>query len=541
MKPLDIPFNLSLLQLTPDKLMGLRPVTSLSIFEGATKNFDEAGLFSTIIFGKVGDERRLRRFSFINIKVSIFHPIVYTALTQLKRFYGEILSGKAYAVWNDDIKDFEKSTPLLGKTGFQFFRENWKNIQFENRPSVQREENIRLINMYKEKAMIDKIVVIPAAYRDIEIQASGKISENEMNTLYRKLLSLANTIPESSVTASPEALDLVSNSLQNTYITLYDLFKAMVEGKKNLMMGKWASRKIFNGTRNVITSMNMDSTELGSPGNVGFNDTVVGLYQYLKATLPVSRFQIKSGFLSKVFPGPHSPAVLINKTTLRKETVKLRPEYFDAWMTDEGVEKVITSFGEETVRHKELEIEGYYVGLIYKGPKGEFRIFQDIDEVPDDSYRKHVTPITFCELLYLSVYRFSSKYPAFVTRYPVTGFGSIYPSKTFLKPTVLTEVREELDDRWEPMGKDFTAYQFPLKTDFVNSISPHASKLVGLGADFDGDTASLNVVYSDEAIAEVDKLLSSKKFYVGTDGRIAFSSGTDTVRYLLTNITGTPQ
>jgi hypothetical protein len=37
---------------------------------------------------------------------------------------------------------------------------------------------------------------------------------------------------------------------------------------------------------------------------------------------------------------------------------------------------------------------------------------------------------------------------------------------------------------------------------------------------------------------EVKKLLISKKFYVGTDGRIAFSAAVDTVDYVLQNIKG---
>ena len=73
-KPLDVPFNISLLELTPDKLRGLKPVTKLDIFEGGPPDFSEEGLFSTGIFGRVGDERRNYRFAYIDIKVPVLHP-----------------------------------------------------------------------------------------------------------------------------------------------------------------------------------------------------------------------------------------------------------------------------------------------------------------------------------------------------------------------------------------------------------------------------------------------------------------------------------
>lgn len=58
---------------------------------------------------------------------------------------------------------------------------------------------------------------------------------------------------------------------------------------------------------------------------------------------------------------------------------------------------------------------------------------------------------------------------------------------------------------------------------------------------FDGDTASGSITYSDEAIAEVDKLLNSRKFYIGTNGKMNFSIGIDTINFVLHNMTGDPE
>jgi hypothetical protein len=252
----------------------------------------------------------------------------------------------------------------------------------------------------------------------------------------------------------------------------------------------------------------------------------------------VARYHLRNGFLQKVFTEPGAPTKLVNKKTLKAEEVMLKPQYFDRWMTDEGLEKVITSFGEEALRHRPLEIEGRWLGLLYKGPDGTFKLLQSIDEVPPTRSRDDVRPLTFCELLYLSTYHVLNRYPIFVTRYPVTGMGSIYPSKCYVKTTILAEERRELNDAWEPMDDSRVAYQFPTHGPFVNSLVPHSAKLGRLGADFDGDTASGNVTYSDEAIEEVDNFLATKRAYVGYDGKFISSTAVSTVNLVLHNLTG---
>ena len=135
MSNLAIPFNVSLLVLDENMLKGLKPVRTNDVFTGMTKNFHEDGLFSQSIFGRVGDEARSRRFSYIDIKIPIFHPIIFETLTKIKRLYGEILQGKTYAVFDKSLGDFVKSNQLDGQTGFNFFVSHWKNIKYPDRKS----------------------------------------------------------------------------------------------------------------------------------------------------------------------------------------------------------------------------------------------------------------------------------------------------------------------------------------------------------------------------------------------------------------------
>ena len=488
MQNLAIPFNITLL--IPDKRMlsMLRPVTSLTAFD-ANRNFHPDGLYSTETFGVVGTPARESKYSYINIRISILHPVIFKTLISMKSLYKDIMSSREFAVWDDEKKDFIKSNAIDGQTGYQFFINHFKDIVFEEKSSIRREQAIRLLDMYKDNCLVDNIIVMPAGYRDIELDNNGRESSDEINDIYYSLLSISNTINPSTVNVSPEAYNSQRMSLQNKFVELYDYINTIVDGKKNLMMGKWASRKIFNGTRNVITSQDTTILDLDDPDNITINDTLMGLFQTLKAMLPVAIYHIRTKFLSEVFTSSNSPSLLTNKKTLMSERVLIQSKEFDKWMTNEGLEKLIDQYQETSIRHEPIKIEqDYYLGLIYKGPDGTFKLIHGIDELPSDRKAEDCTPITYTELFYLSIYDIANNYPVFVTRYPITGIGSVYPSKLKLKTTVESEVRKELGYDWLPMSDNKIAKEFPLKTStFFNSLSPSSSRLAGLGADFDGD------------------------------------------------------
>lgn len=535
----DIPFNIELLNLTPEKLKGIRPVTSLDIYDETKRNFHEDGLYSAAIFGRIGDQIRDYRFSYIDIKVGIFHPILFKSILKLKSLYGEILSGKTFAIWNDEIKDFEKSTALDGDTGYHFFVQHWEELDYKRTQSDLRDQYIKLIDKYKPIALTSKIVVLPAGLRELEFNDNGRQEENEINPLYRKLLSISNVINEATIKENPRIINSARYSLQITFNQIYDVFNKIIEGKKKLILGKWASRKVFNGTRNVITSMNTSVPYLGDPNNITFNSCEISLFQYIKAILPITKYQLKSGFLSKIFMSRDLPVRLINKNTLKVEDVKLPSNYFDYWYSDDGLDKVIESFREESIRHNPITIGNHYLGLIYKGPDNTFKLFQDLEELPTDRKQSDVSPITLCELIYCSIYGVTNRYPGFITRYPIADLGSIHPTYPHVKTTTKSEIRRELNDLWEIDESKSPANEFPIpNVPFMNTLVPHASRLARLNADFDGDVCSFTAVYSDTAVKEIEEFFNDRRAYLDSVGKIMHSTNIDTVAYVLHNLTG---
>jgi hypothetical protein len=282
------------------------------------------------------------------------------------------------------------------------------------------------------------------------------------------------------------------------------------------------------------------STDLDHPRNVGFNDSMMGVYQTAKAMLPVTIFRLKMGFLDRCFTTPGAPALLTDMSTLRSTRAILPASVYADWISSEGLEKMLTHFKEESVRQEPVIIDGKYLGLTYRGPDNTFAFIHGLDDLPEGRDEKDCRPITYMELIYAALYPIAHKYPVFVTRYPITGVGSIYPSYIYLKSTVRFEERQELDpDTWEPFHDKRIAYQFPMvDSSSYNSLSPHPSKIARLGADYDGDTSSANVVTSDEAVNEISDYFKSPKAYVGTDGQFINDTNIDTVKFVLRNITG---
>jgi len=538
MKRAEIPFNIKILALTPDRLKAIRPVSALDIMEGSSENFHPNGLFSTEIFGRVGDQRRNRRFSYVDVKVPVFHPVVYNILIKLKRIYADIMAGTLYATWDENLKDFVKSNAAQGDTGFEFFVSHWQDIAFSESKSAVREQSIALLRKYKDVALTTNIIVMPAGLRDLEIDQHNRKSEDEINQMYRTLIKLSNTILDASVRKDVAALNVPRYQIQICFNQIYEYISSLIEGKKKLLLGRWASRNIFNGTRNVITAIDTSVKVLGAKGNLDFNSTVIGLYQYMKATLPVTTQQLRE-LVAPVFPDVNQASRLINKQTLQSEEVMLASLWYDRWATNEGIAREITKYQEESIRNRFMEIEGRYMFLIYKGPDMTFRLMSDIRELPSDRDPQHVSPITFTELMYLAVYKDSSRYPVLVTRYPVSGVGSIYPSSTHMRVTIESERRTRLDENWQPLPEEFDALEFPVKgSAFMNSLVPHSSRLGGLGADFDGDTCSANIAYSEESVAEYKEFINSRRAYVGTDGKLIHNTGVSTIQLVLRNMTG---
>jgi len=542
MKRAMLPLNLSLLVPSREQLRTIRQVTTLDIFDGPGGNFHEDGLFSTLTFGRLGDPLRDRRFGYIHLKLPILHPVIYSRLLRLKGLYGDILAGREYATWNSELNDFEKSNEIEGQTGYTFFLSYWSILKPAKTGSSVRDLRVQLIDKYRDKSLLTDLLVIPAGLRDAEVNTDGRLSMDEVNELYQSVLMLVRNFPDRADASDIAIYDRTRYSLTLKVVELFEHYEKLISGKRGFIQARYASRRVFNGTRNVISSLDVSTVDLDAPNRPRFNDTVIGLYQASKAVLPKTIYALKTSIVGEIFNTASNNIELVNPKTLQREWVEVSNEDLDRWGTEEGLEKVINELSITEKRAAPVKIGQHYLALVYVDNSGNYKVLRRIDEVPETHNRDFVRPITYVELIYLSGLGMWNTISAFVTRYPVDNQLSSYPSKLYVKTTITGELRYPLDVNFERRVDVPLALEYPILTPGVipkyhDSTSVNPTRLANLGADFDGDMVSVNAVYSNEAIAETDQYFKTREAYIQAGGGLAFSVDVHTLSLVLSFMT----
>lgn len=521
----------------------LRPTTALDTYHGATKEFHPDGLYSIQTFGPIGSERRDLTFSYFDVGIDIISPAVAMALYDLKHLYKDVMAGKRFAVWDDKLKDFFPAAPTDqgAKTGYSFFMSKYADLTPAPNKSTKRQKNIDLFNKFRDIACSRYVLIVPAGMRDLEVTPDGQEREVDLNKLYKKVLSTGRIVPTLGNFKDSATMDNTRWALQRAFEDVYIYLFNFLDGKKGYQRGKVAQRRLFNGTRNVLAAMDPSSTVMGRPDEMRPTDTIMGMFQGMKSILPVSIHYVRSRYLPATI-GADQTMYLVDKKSLNREVVYVRPQDYDMFSTDEGVERLIEKFRSDHIRHKPIEVQGRYLALIYNDGK-TFKIFHDINDLPPDRDRRHVRPITYAELLYLSGYDVWNDYFTIVTRFPVAGQGSTYSSTIRMTTTAMVKMLYELEDDWKTT-KEKPATDFPLRSvkEFISTMAPHPSRLDGLKADHDGDTGSGDSVYTKEALEENRKMMTKGSYWVTGDGKLRVDAGSkDLIDLVMVNMLGDPR
>jgi len=521
-----IPFNIEILILTTDIVKRLGEVKTKDVYEQNSTVFHKDGLFSTEIFGPVGSKERLERFGYISLGTDIIHPLVYRHLCKLESLYKGIIEGTKYAIWDDEEKNFKPATKADGETGFSFFIKHFDEIKFRETNSEIRKKRIEFIKKYKAKdVLVDKWLVLPAGMRDRQVLPNGKVLEDEINNLYRDLLTISNTAKKfGSEALGSKFIDPIKARLEKKVTEIYEYIENILSGKEGFIQGKWVKRTVMYGTRNVITAIPIKIKVNHQPNRPRFDQTVIGLYQFTKGITPIAIYHIRTKFLNNVFDPESNNAYLYNPKTFEKELVEVSNKTRSQWVTDDGLEKSINKLIQEDIQKAPIVVDGKYMFLVYDDGN-VVEIIDDVRLMPVGYDKKYIRPMTYMELVYLSIFDIADNYPGFVTRYPITGLGSVYPTKFYLKTTI--EGREVLYKGLH-QPQPIKLYEYPrFDSKPFLSLSPNVAFLGRLGADFDGDKMSATIVYEDESRKELMEFLNSTKFYLDPTGKLVYSNSND--------------
>ena len=535
------PMNQELLNIDPlilksDMTKTMKEVTSLAIFQSSKNEFDPNGLFSVPIFGAIGHEDRLNIPAYIDLKIPILHPLVFRTILTLKSAYKDIVEGKVKVKFDNQLGDFVIDPD--GQTGYSYFINNIERIKWNNfSESDQRDYRIQFVKKFANKEnMFDKWLVIPAGYRDYTIDEKGQPSEDGINNLYRKLLATAQMLKNTRlIDNGSNVLDSVKLKIQKITVEIYEYIEKLLDGKGKFIQHRWASRNIAYGTRNVITSVPTPITDLDSPNKITANHTIVGITQYIKGLGPLAMNKVHVNFINRIMSANVDQAYLIDPKTMQTKLVNVPAKEREAWLSLEGLNSIFNKLLNDHVKMEPIVISGYYPCVIAERGKDVYVIF-DTANLPDGVTLKDLRPITYMEMAYIAVCDTLNKYIGLLTRYPVLGLGSIYPTRLYVRTTINgRKVKIHINN------ETYVVNEYPvlgLKTH--RAFSAHYSHLGRLDADHDGDTVSLNILYTEESLNELNKMLNDKKFYITTEGKITYSAGTTVTNLVLKHLTTPP-
>jgi len=468
--------TLDLLAPSAKDVQFLGEVTSLSSLTDAGNSFDPNGLYSTEIFSVSGSDERMTHFGYIDIKFPILHPKIFEIITSLSKEYIQIMESKLYVKLNEKTGEFEHDDD--GDTGYQFFLDSIPKLKFKETNSKKRKIKIELLKKYiaKGKITYSRLLVLPAGLRDYEVTKDGRISEDEINDLYRTVLRDKTVLGDNNISkAELRMIDPVRFKLQKDINAVYDYLKVLIDGKHKFIRGNWIKRGVDYGTRNIFSSIPSVVNDLDDEDAiVKPYETIVGVLQAAKIFLPLVSYRIKQDFLGDILSATGETATLVDPKTMKLKTVSLKKKEFEKWSTQDGIDSIINRTLDDDVKNMPIIIDGYYLKLIYDNGK-EIKLIDDPDMEELDS--KYFRPVTYGEFLFLAVYDITKEYPAATARHPIIEEGSTYYTMLRLYGTVNN--RNVVD-----LKTGNRLYHYPLPNEkWVNTIGLHFSRLGQMGAD----------------------------------------------------------
>lgn len=489
------PFNVKVMDVEQYiQVNQLNPVTSLSIYEPSSTTFNERGLFSEEIFGPVASEKRLYQLGYIELNCEIIAPVLFKNLMKLSSLYEEVFLGKTVVRFDPVLKNFVRYTQEDGApvpdhvgTGFSYFLRYHPELEHAKSPSDERETRIQILDKYKDISIYRQYLVLPAGLRDLTPE-EGRLVQDDVNSLYRQLLSYTMAIPKNSKSS---LFDPVRVNIQLKAIEIYEYLENILTGKRGFIQGAYGRRRVAMGTRNVITASSYNTLTPDHPQAHQHNETKIGLFQTLRGLQPIVTHWVKNAFIRPVLGEGDTPEVaLTDKISLKLKYVTLTAKELNRMTGVDAIENWSNKFANSHIRNQPISLEtdtgeSYYLCLIYDTYK-EISIVRSIDDAKNmlgDKFNpKYLRPVTWGDVFYLCTANAAEGRHVFITRYPVTLDGSCYPSKIHLvttSPGRVVYLRDLLSDT---LTKQYP--QYPIFSNFWDdAISPAADKLAGLGGD----------------------------------------------------------
>jgi len=248
----------------------MNPVTTADYVVGKGANFHPEGLFSEQIFGPKDSPDRRKTFSFIELHCKIIHPALVKPIWLLNRKIIDAVNRERSFKFDENSNLVEDKDGDI--TGVSSVIKNFEKMLSREETAQSRIDMKNMVmNYWKQNLVfIDKCIVIPAAYRDAEVdEVHGGLRTNPINDYYVKIIRQSIQIESISLAEGP-MYDIMSAKMQFLINDLYNYIVKKISKKQGLVrqsiLGKRAD---FTGGA-VITggASDIKVDEIGIPFKV---------------------------------------------------------------------------------------------------------------------------------------------------------------------------------------------------------------------------------------------------------------------------------
>jgi len=501
------------------------------------------GLLSNEIFG-ITKEERSSIWGYIDLGDWFLHPLIYKKWSRMDARIREIVHGTKTYIINEQ-GDFEESPN--GKNGIKFLKDNIDKIKIRSTESERREDYIKFIYMNKDRMFINKYLVIPAYYRDVNT-AKGNVGVGEINKLYNSLLISVKSIKETQDFGLSMS-NAVRGRIQETLLAIYDWLVANsnpniepsvgLSKKEGLIKRAGQSKTTDYGSRLVLSAPEL-KVEFVDDIMVSIQQSAVPLASICANFFPFMLFQVKRFFENEFAPGSDYPFVTKDGIETRVK-VKDPMLYFSDEKIKAELKRFIYGYSNRFIP-VEVPLEGPDGKTIYKYLRFKGR-YTDLDrkimdKEPGESALIH-RKMTWCDIFYMAACEVVKDKTVLITRYPIDSCYNQFPTKIVVSSTKETE----------PIYYNGVFYKYYPKireedintntsNRFIDTLMISNLMLSAIGGDYDGDQVSVKGVFTKEANDELLNFINSKANYIGFNGECIRTSSNEAIQsiYNLTRV-----
>lgn len=479
------------------------------------------GLLSNEIFG-ITKEERANIWGYINLRGNYLHPLIYKIWGKMDSSIKNIVYGlKGYVIDKDGyiVEDLEN-----GETGLDFLYKNIDRIKIRRTNAKSRDRNIEFIMKHKDRMFIKKMLVQPPYYRDV-LNNKGRVEVGQLNKYYSSLLIFARSLKETQDMGFSIG-NSTKGRIQELLLSIYKCVTGTgnpedgvgLSGKLGIIHGTALSKTVDYGTRLVMSAQELKVERLEDI-MVDTEHCAIPLSSAIVNFKPFIVFQIKR-FFENEFGGRNICNVFDNGKMI---TARVKdPEIL---FSDENIEKQIKRF----VYSFSKRLEPVEVPVILDNGKEAIKhmYFLGRSVTHNQIVKGEVTgesplinrPLTWCDVLYMAATEAVRDKCVLVTRHPIDSAYNQIPFKVRISTIKYTEYVHVYGNfyRWYPkirkedIGRN-TANMF------IDTLNVSNLMIGSMGADFDGDQASIKGVYLQESNRELMNFIKSKSHYIGFSG-----------------------